>query len=304
MASPFEFIDRPTDQPALVDARSGRTWTQDEFADAVRSSAAALATGRRELVFCLCSNDVASIRGYLSAIAAGHAVALLDAAAPPDLTDALVDRYRPAFIVRSREDETPEIQRRGDASRARPANELAVLLSTSGTTGSPKLVRLAHRNIEANATSIAEYLEIDEHERAIQSLPIHYSYGLSVLNSHLASGASVILRRTRSCGRISGPTLRAGGPRRSPACPTPTPSSNAPDSCAKQCPDTMRTLTQAGGRLAPESHHPVARADERTRRAYVGDVRSDRGHRAHLLRTTRRAAGQGHTIGIPIPGGD
>ena len=54
-------------------------------------------------------------------------------------------------------------------------------------------MRLAHRNIDANATSIAEYLEIDEHERAIQSLPIHYSYGLSVLNSHLASGASVIL---------------------------------------------------------------------------------------------------------------
>ena len=145
---------------------------------------------RRELVFCLCSGDVASIVGYLSAIAAGHAVALLDAAgAAPSSPQALIDRYRPAFIVRSgdrADTRDPSAVRRSEGRR-RPADELAVLLSTSGTTGSPKLVRLAHRNIEANATSIAEYLEIDEHERAIQSLPIHYSYGLSVLNSHLAS---------------------------------------------------------------------------------------------------------------------
>jgi long-chain acyl-CoA synthetase len=303
MASPFEFIERPTDQPALIDARSGRTWTQDEVADAVRSSAAALATGRRELVFCLCSNDVASIRGYLSAIAAGHAVALLDAAAPPDLTDALVDRYRPAFIVRSREHETPEIQRRGDAGRARPGNELAVLLSTSGTTGSPKLVRLARRNIEANATSIAEYLEIDEHERAILSLPIHYSYGLSVLNSHLASGASVIV----TPHSIMRPDFWADAARWQATSFAGVPYSYAilerTGLLRKAIPGSMRSLTQAGGRLAPERIvrlHELMR--ERGGRMWVMYGQTEATARISYVPPDALPDKAG-TIGIPIPRG-
>ncbi len=193
MASPFAFLEHPTDAPAVIDATAGRIWTQDELAATVRASAEQLMVGERGLVVCLCSGDVASVVGYLSAIVAGHAVALLDSQARPELTQALIDRYRPTFIVRSRDRQAPEIQKGFEPSRARTSEQLAVLLSTSGTTGSPKLVRLAYRNIEANAASIAEYLGIDADERAIQSLPIHYSYGLSVLNSHLASGASVIL---------------------------------------------------------------------------------------------------------------
>ena len=96
----------------------GHIWTQDELAGAVRSSAERLSTGRRELVFCLCSGDVASILGYLSAIAAGHAVALLDAAAPAELTQALIDRYRPAFVVRSGDPQTARDQRVLRAGRA------------------------------------------------------------------------------------------------------------------------------------------------------------------------------------------
>ena len=161
MTSPFAFLDRPTDAPVLVDAAARRVWTQDELADVVNSSAEDLVTGKRELVFCLCGGDVASIVGYLSAVRAGHAVALLDAAAGTDLTEALIHRYLPAFVVHSNDGQTPGIRQGSDATGPGLADELAVLLSTSGTTGSPKLVRLAHRNIEANANSIAEYLEID-----------------------------------------------------------------------------------------------------------------------------------------------
>jgi acyl-CoA synthetase (AMP-forming)/AMP-acid ligase II len=71
--------------------------------------------------------------------------------------------------------------------------DLAVLLTTSGSTGNPKLVRLSDRNLEANARSIVEYLDIAPDQRAIQSLPLHYSYGLSILHSHLLAGASVAL---------------------------------------------------------------------------------------------------------------
>src|SRR3546814_1192946 len=72
-------------------------------------------------------------------------------------------------------------------------SDLALCLSTSGSTGATKLVRLSSDAIEANAQSIVEFLQLGPDERAITSLPLHYSYGLSVLHSHLACGAAVIL---------------------------------------------------------------------------------------------------------------
>lgn len=71
--------------------------------------------------------------------------------------------------------------------------DLGLLLTTSGSTGSPKLVRLSYLNIEANATSIAEYLSINENERPITTLPMNYSFGLSIINSHLLKGATILL---------------------------------------------------------------------------------------------------------------
>ncbi|MDR0611422.1 MAG: AMP-binding protein, partial [Planctomycetaceae bacterium] len=71
-------------------------------------------------------------------------------------------------------------------------DDLALLLTTSGSTGSPKLVRLSYRNIQSNAESIAEYLEITAEDRAITTMPMSYTYGLSIINSHLIKGATII----------------------------------------------------------------------------------------------------------------
>ena len=71
--------------------------------------------------------------------------------------------------------------------------ELVLCLPTSGSTGFPKFVRLSEKNILGNAESIAEYLKIDENERPITTLPLYYSYGVSVINSHLIKGATILL---------------------------------------------------------------------------------------------------------------
>ena len=71
--------------------------------------------------------------------------------------------------------------------------DLALLLNTSGSTGSPKLVRLSYRNINANGQSIIKYLKINQDDRAITTLPLSYSFGFSILNSHVLAGASIIL---------------------------------------------------------------------------------------------------------------
>ncbi|UKJ07213.1 AMP-binding protein [Solitalea lacus] len=71
------------------------------------------------------------------------------------------------------------------------APEVKLLLSTSGTTGSPKLVKLSERNVVENALSIIDYLPIQLTDRTPLNLPIHYSYGLSVLTTNAIAGGTI-----------------------------------------------------------------------------------------------------------------
>jgi acyl-CoA synthetase (AMP-forming)/AMP-acid ligase II len=252
--SPFAFLEQPTDAPILIDGAAGREWTQQEVAETVDAIADRLRTGRKDLVFNFCTGiDMASVLGYLGAVRAGHAVAMLDGRVPAELTDALIERYSPAFVMRpGNGDHLPVIE---ESTPGGPplADELQVLLSTSGTTGSPKLARLSARNIDAHGWQLAEYLEIDEHERAIQSLPVHFSYGLSILNSHLAAGASVIL----SPHSIMRPDFWTDAQRWGATSFAGVPYSYAilerTGLLRKMMPETLRTLTQSGARLAPEA---------------------------------------------------
>jgi long-chain acyl-CoA synthetase len=70
-----------------------------------------------------------------------------------------------------------------------------LLLSTSGTTQNPKFVRLSSQNIETNIKNIIKYLKIRSNHKTITTMPLGYSYGLSILNSHLATGASIVLNK-------------------------------------------------------------------------------------------------------------
>lgn len=72
-------------------------------------------------------------------------------------------------------------------------DQLAVILYTSGTTGRPKGVMLSHGNILSNARAIIAYLRLTASERGLCVLPFHFSYGSSVLNSHLLCGATLLL---------------------------------------------------------------------------------------------------------------
>ena len=125
------------------------------------------------LQFCLCKNMIESIVEYLACLEAGAPMVLLDATKDAETIENLRKIYKPG--------------------ETKCHQDLALCLTTSGSTGSPKLVRLTKRNILANAESIAEYLQIDENERPITMLPMYYSYGLSIINSHLLKGATILL---------------------------------------------------------------------------------------------------------------
>ena len=134
--------------------------------------------------------------------------------------------------------------------------DLALLLSTSGSTGSPKLVRLSHDNCGPTPTASRPTSHLTADDRAITSLPLHYCYGLSVLTSHLRAGAA------RGADRPLGRRRVLLGPRPPPPRHQPRrralhlrPARRLAASPRRDLP-ALRYLTQAGGRMAPR---PVRR---------------------------------------------
>jgi acyl-CoA synthetase (AMP-forming)/AMP-acid ligase II len=246
------------DGARLIDVAGGRTLHGAELGVEVSQAAAALGGLPTGVLFARMSIDLASVLRYLGAFEAERAVALIDPALDTGILVELVARYRPAAVLAAPEDAPPTGYRvvggdwvREAANGVLPHPDLAVLLPTSGSTGNPKLVRLSREAILSNAHAIAEVLGIDAAEVAPTCLPLHYSYGLSVLNSHLVKGASVVIEASGVLGRgfwdavtehkvtsLSGVPYHYDMLRRLKFDPEKYPS--------------LRTLTQAGGKMRDE----------------------------------------------------
>ena len=157
------------------------------------------------MMFIGCSNSLESLIAYISCMRYHIVPLLLNRDIDTGTLDNLVSVYRPQYLFFPQdrcaifEDKEILLTKNGfsllkgyEGIDILPKN-LSLLLTTSGSTGSPKLVRLSEENLESNAYSIIKYLNITSSERAITSLPMYYSYGLSVINSHLLAGATLLL---------------------------------------------------------------------------------------------------------------
>ncbi|MGC4808097.1 AMP-binding protein [Micromonospora sp. DT233] len=254
----------------LVDAATGAVLGGPDLAAEADRHAAAYAGLPPGVVFARSGTTVAAVLRYAGAWRAERPVALLDPGLDPAVLADFVGRFAPAVVVGLAEGGAgddpgglPEGYRAVDdptlgpvwvrerAGAAEPHPDLAVLLATSGSTGDPKLVRLSRAAVASNATAIARALAIGPDEIAPTSLPLYYSFGMSVLNSHLAAGATVLVvdggvlaREFWQAVREHGATSLAGVPynyemlHRIRWNPATYPS--------------LRTLTQAGGRLRDE----------------------------------------------------
>ncbi|MHC9297283.1 AMP-binding protein [Mycobacterium sp. LTG2003] len=268
--------------------------TYRDLADRVSTAADVIGQGRR-LVLLETRNDLATLVHYLGALAGGHVA--LPVAAGGDHS-AITQTYSPDTVV-----DAAGVHQRRRTSAHRLHDDLALLMSTSGSTGSPKLVRLSHTNLSSNAAAIADYLDIRETDRAATTLPLHYCYGLSVVNSHLLSGAGLILT-DRSVvddefwqlfAEHRG-TSFAGVPHTFElldrigfdAMPLPH----------------LRYVTQAGGRMAPERvRHLATLGKRRGWRLFVMYGATEATARMAYL-PPDSAQSRPDAIGIPIPGGD
>ena len=257
------------------------------------------ARGRKALVFLCVANTIPAVAGYFGLLARGHAVLLLDHGIDPGFLSRLAVTYQPDAIIRA--DADLEIEWRRNETANVLFEDLSVMLSTSGSTGSPKLARFNWTQLLANAQSIASYLDIGGDEIAFAHLPIHYSFGLSVLHSHFVAGAQLHLSKHSITQREFWQSMRSSGATSLSGVPVSFeimkrlrhPEDGVP---------SLRTLTQAGGKLSPDIVREFAqRLAAQNRRLFVMYGQTEAGPRIAYL-PPEKASSHSDCIGIPIPG--
>lgn len=244
-----------------------------------------------------CRNGLASVAGYLGALRHRYPVLLVDAKQPTELRERLYTHFQIAYVL----SDNGTWRHTGHIGpTVHP--DVTVLLSTSGSTGSSKLVRLSDSAVSANALSIAQYLALDSSERPVTTLPMHYAYGLSVLNSHFAVGATILLT---SLPVIAPPFWSFFREHQATSLSGVPETYNMLKQLRFERMDlpSLRTMTQAGGRLTP------------TLVQWFGELAADRGWCFVVMygqteATARisfvppaRVLEKTDSIGVAIPGG-
>jgi long-chain acyl-CoA synthetase len=312
----WEYENSVDSNIAIYDSLETRSFTYLDLKNSTETLREIVPTSHKMLAMVFCDNSYRSVQVYLSLLELGHAVVLLDPAMDASLVQNILQFYRPEIIWNpSRSTEQfldfevvalDEFQwvliRQKNHCKIEIHSDLAVLLSTSGTTGSPKLVRLSYENIQSNASSIALYLGLTPAEHTITTLPLHYSYGLSILHSHLQVGASLVctnvslmarefweLFKEQSCTSFAGVPFTYQMLRRLRFESMELP--------------TLRMMTQAGGRLEGTHLQFFAElAQKKNIQFFVMYGQTEASPRISYVPCEKLLEKLG-SIGIPVPGG-
>jgi long-chain acyl-CoA synthetase len=258
---------------------------------------------------------VESIALYLGALRSGQQAPLLLQPETDALAlSALIECYQPEWLATSGDapDGYHTVYRGNDlsihaatdvrAGRA-PHEDLALLLSTSGSTGSSKLVRLSLQNLASNAAAITQYLGLTSDDRAITTLPLAYSFGMSILNSHLGIGGSLVLSNDSLMTKEFWSAARDHAVTSLSGVPATFEMLRRMGIARMQLP-SLRMLTQAGGRLRDELvRHFAEECSKHELQFYVMYGQTEASPRISYVPSTRILDKVG-SIGIAVPGGN
>lgn len=199
------FLSRLADIEVRVALRDGeRCLTYAELDYFVGRATTLLSQTPRELVIFRLRRRIEDIVYLLAVLRGGHVPLIVPEGASTALIERLQRSYSPGLSYGIAEADNSvasygflelgsEVFRKRGFRSPVMSPELGVLMLTSGSTGSPKVVRLSRDNVLVNAKQIVDATRISSTDIAITSLPLSYSFGLSVLFSHLQAGASVVL---------------------------------------------------------------------------------------------------------------
>lgn len=275
----------------------GHSVSYAELARRVADTARSFGPDRR-LIALEAENTLASVVVYLAALSSGNPLLILPTG---DGAEALVQAYDPDIVVRASDGEAvPEVRREESRHDLHP--DLALLLSTSGSTGSPKLVRLSADSVQANAAAIAQYLHLRPSDTAATTLPLSYCYGMSVVNSHLLVGASLELTDLSVVDPCFWELARAAEVTSFAAVPYTFDLLERVGFEHMNLP-SLRYITQAGGRLDPDRVRSYAEMGQRQGwDLFVMYGQTEATARMAYL-PPDQAAEHPHAIGVPVPGG-
>ncbi len=300
----------------------GRTALIDEFGnelsyDLMKSESYVLAEniGKRCLVFCLCKNEIGSILGYVSFVNNGIVPVLLNAHLERELLQNLMRTYEPAYIwvpeeqvgqfsgmVNRHRMHNYVLLETGYKKEYPLNNKLCLLLTTSGSTGSPKFVRQSYTNVLDNAQSIVQYLKLDETERPITTLPMNYTYGLSIINTHLLTGATILVTDKGLMQKEFWNFFKEREATSFGGVPYTYEMLDKLRFYRMKLP-SLRTMTQAGGKITPELHEKFAKyAQEQGKHFVVMYGQCEATARMGYLPPEKAVEKKG-SMGIVIPGG-
>ena len=308
----FEQFDRFGEKTAFLDDRGQSvTYTQlEEFAGRMGKILTP-----RTLVFSFCENSVGAAVGYLSFLNNKVVPLMIDRKIDTELREHLISVYQPAYLYIPKDmvecfDTTEVLHEEFDYILARTPYDmeiemderLALLLTTSGSTGSPKLVRQSYTNVQANAESIAQYLELDETEKPITTLPMNYTYGLSIINSHMQVGGTVLLTDKSMMMKGFWDFMKGEKATSFGGVPFTYELLKKIKFFKMDLPD-LRYMTQAGGKLSPELHKEFAQwAMERGKKMIVMYGQTEATARMAYLPAEKSLEKYG-SMGKAIPGG-
>ena len=263
-----------------------------------------------KLSFCLCSNTIPSVIGYIAFVQKGVATVMLDAEKDADLLNNLLAIYRPNYLWAPKGKVSGKVlfthqhyvltEYSIDHVEIHP--DLALLLTTSGSTGSPKLVKLTQKNLRSNADSIAEYLHITEKEKPVTSLPMYYSYGMSVINSHFIKGATLLLTQKTVLEKEFWDFVKREHATSIAGVPYTYEMLKRLRFFRMDLPD-LKTMIQAGGKLNAEiAKEYIDFAKEKGKEFIIMYGQTEAAPRMSYL-PFKDASNKYASIGIPIPGG-
>ena len=269
------------------------------------------------LAFILCKNTIGSVLSYFACLKNRTVPLLLDAKMDYNMIQSLIKQYSPDELFYPKEQENLWsgfgqkgmfdefgycIRHQKKEQPTKVYKDLALLLTTSGSTGSPKLVRQSYQNIQSNAASIAQYLHLDENERPITTLPMHYTYGLSIINSHALCGATILLTEHGLFEQEFWDFLKKERATSFGGVPYTYEMLKRLHFFEMDLP-FLKTMTQAGGKLAKHLHQEFAQYAKETNKEFIvmyGQTEATARMSYLPAKDSIRKAG---SIGIAIPGG-
>jgi long-chain acyl-CoA synthetase len=287
---------------------SDHSYTYAELLEAIYRKQTKLKSSNKQLILLFCENSYDVLVTYLAALRSCHAVMLVSAEIDEKLKQDIVETYKPTWIQGSEdilgyECVGENLLKRTVTEYMKIHDNLAVLLSTSGTTGSQKFVRLSYNNLQANAESIATYLQLNERERGVANLPISYSYGLSIVNSHLVVGATILLTDESVMAKSFWAFIDEQKATSFPGVPFTYQMLQRIGFLKKDLPH-LRYFTQAGGRLDERLVRLFGEyAQQNCKQFYVMYGQTEASPRISYI-PTDKLLDKASTIGVPIPNGE